>query len=226
MSIFLDTSRIDMVEKFLKQGLIRGVTTNPTILKKNKTANNMRELEDFSKSLAKLIDPYPLSIELSSNDYDSMIKQASIISSWSSNINVKVTIHGPNYEDYNLEVINILEKIKNIRVNVTAIMSSQQALLALYSGASFVSLFGGRINNMGHSSNEEIKKTRMFIDKFAFNSKIIVGSVREVSNIAEWFLSGADIIKVAPEIFQIILNHPYTKETVQQFLEDANNLSK
>jgi len=224
MSIFLDTSKIELVKKYLDLGVIKGVTTNPTILKKNGTANNLIELEKFSKELSELINPLPLSIELFTNDFKEMITQALEFSKWAKNINIKVTIHGPKYEDFNLEVINILENKEDIRVNVTAIMSAQQALLALYAGASYVSIFGGRINNIGHSSNDEIKKTRLLIDKFNFKGKIIVGSVREVSNITDWLLSGADIITVAPEVLKVMLNHPYTKETVMQFLDDSKNI--
>jgi len=117
MSIFLDTSKIELVKKYLDLGIIKGVTTNPTILKKNGTANNLIELEKFSKELSELIDPLPLSIELFTNDFKEMINQALKFSKWAKNINIKVTIHGPKYEDFNLEVINILDSSGKLNKN-------------------------------------------------------------------------------------------------------------
>ena len=112
----------------------------------------------------------------------------------------------------------------NIRVNVTAMMSVQQCYLAAMAGASYVSIFGGRINNMGYSSNNEILNLRKLIDNFNLNSKIIVGSTREVLNITEWLLSGAHIVTCQPDYLKTMIVHPYSKETVQMFLDDAKKI--
>ena len=95
-----------------------------------------------------------------------MFEQAELFAGWADNINVKITIHGPNGELNNLKVINQLENKKNIRVNVTAMMSAQQCYLAAQAGATYVSIFGGRINNMGYDSNKEIYILRNLLDKF------------------------------------------------------------
>lgn len=224
MSIYLDTSKIDEINYFHKIGIIRGVTTNPSIMLKEGVTGGMKGIKQKSIEIAKLINPLPLSVEVISNDYDEMIDQSVEFASWAENINVKITIHGPKGEIENLMAVNYLEKKKDIRVNVTAMMSVQQCYLAAMAGATYISIFGGRINNMGYSSNEEIKKLRKLLDDFNLNSKIIVGSTREVLNITEWLLCGAHIVTCQPEFLKTMLIHPYSKETVKMFLDDAKNI--
>jgi len=150
-----------------------------------------------------------------------MIEQAKEFSQWAENINVKITVHGPNGELENIEVVHLLETKLNIRVNMTAIMSAQQCLLGALAGASYVSLFGGRVNNMGYNCIEEIKKARSLLDSQSMKAQIIVGSTREVLNVVEWLVAGAHIVTVVPEFIRGMIVHPYSKETVQMFLDDA-----
>ena len=189
MAIFLDTGKIDEIKKFHRMGIIRGVTTNPTILFKDGVKGGVEGVEKVSVEIAKLIYPYPVSVEVTTNDRGHMITQAKRFASLAENINVKITVHGPNGELDNFEVIHELETKHNVRVNVTAMMSAQQCFLAAMAGATYVSLFGGRVNNMGYNSIEEIKKLRKLIDDFGLKAKIIIGSTREVLNIIEWSLS-------------------------------------
>ncbi len=186
MAIFLDTGKIEEIEKYLKMGVIRGVTTNPTILAKCGVSGGKEAIKKCSVEIAKLISPYPLSVEVTSNDAGVMLGQAREFAGWAANINVKIPIHGPNGELHYLELAHHLEKDLNIRVNVTAMMSAQQCFLAALSGATYVSLFGGRVNNMGYNCVLEIQKLRALLDQFELKSKIIVGSTREVLNVIEW----------------------------------------
>ena len=140
------------------------------------------------------------------------------------NINVKITIHGPNGELENLEVIHKLENENNIKVNVTAMMSAQQCFIASLAGATYVSLFGGRINDMGYNSVDEIKKLRKLIDDFNLKSKIILGSTREALNVIEWLTAGAHIVTCSPKFLERIIVHPYSKETVKMFLNDGKKI--
>jgi len=110
---------------------------------------------------------------------------------------------------------------KGIRVNVTAMMSAQQCFLAALAGATYVSIFGGRVNNMGYNVCSEFTKLRKVLDQFGLRSQIIVGSTREVLNIIEWLEAGAHIVTVVPDLLKGMIVHPYSKETVQQFLRDA-----
>lgn len=222
--IFLDTGRIDEIRKYHALGIIRGVTTNPTILSRDGVAGGWPGIERLCKEIATLIGPLPLSVEVTTNDPEGMLDQARKFSSWATNINVKIPIHGPEGETENLVLVRELETRDNIRVNVTAMMSAQQCLLAAMAGATYVSIFGGRVNNMGYDSRQEIRRLRNLLDSFGSPSKIIVGSTREVLNIIEWFEAGADIVTAVPDLIETMLVHPYSKETVRQFLADSKKL--
>lgn len=219
--LFLDTGDIKEIERFTRMGILRGVTTNPTILFKCGVTGGMEGVKKRSVEIAKLIHPHPLSVEVTTNDPQGMIKQAREFSEWAENINIKITIHGPNGELDNLEVVHKLETEYDIRVNVTAMMSAQQCLVAALAGATYVSIFGGRVNNMGYNCVEEIHKTRSLIDDFGLKSRIIVGSTREILNVVEWLGAGAHIVTVTPNLVEGMIVHPYSKETVQMFLKDA-----
>jgi transaldolase len=221
MAIFLDTGNIGEIKKYMDMGVIRGVTTNPTIMFKSGVTGGMEGVKKRSMEIAKLIMPYPLSVEVTSNDPEKMIEQAVEFSRWAKNIVIKIPIHGPNGELDNLKVIHELETRYNVRINVTAMMSSQQCFLAAMAGATYVSLFGGRVNNMGYNCIEEIRKLRKLIELYGLKAKIIVASTREVLNVVEWLGAGAHIVTVIPELINGMIVHPYSKETVKQFLEDA-----
>ena len=221
MSVFLDTGNLSDIERFHSMGIIRGVTTNPTILLKDGVTGGMRGIEDRSKEIARLIAPLPLSVEVTTNEPEDMLFQAQMFAGWADNIVVKVTIHGPSGELENVEVIHELETKHNIRVNVTAMMSAQQCFIAAMAGATYVSIFGGRVNNMGYNVCTEITRLRKVLDQFDLRSQIIVGSTREVLNVIEWLESGAHIVTVTPNLLEGMLVHPYSKETVQMFLRDA-----
>jgi transaldolase len=220
MPIFLDTGNRADIERFLRMGIIRGVTTNPTILLKE-GVGGMRGIEARSKEIAALIHPLPFSVEVTATDHDEVIRQATTFRSWADNIVVKVTIHGPDGELENLEIVHELEARHDVRVNVTAMMSAQQCFLAAMAGASYVSIFGGRINNMGYNACGEVTRLRTLLDRFGLKAQIIVGSTREVLNIVEWLEAGAHIVTAVPSLVEGMIVHPYTKETVQQFLRDA-----
>lgn len=224
MGIFLDSSKIEEIKKYQKMGILRGVTTNPTIMFKDGVTGGMQGIKNRSIEIAKIMDPYPVSVEVMTNDKDEMINQAIEFSKWAKNINVKITFHGPNGELDNVEVVHELETKHNVRVNTTAMMSAQQCIIAAFAGSTFVSLFGGRVNNMGYNCIDEIIKIRNILDRFNLKSKLIIGSTREPLNVIEWLEAGADIVTVTPNILRDMMVHARTKETVQMFLRDAENI--
>jgi len=226
MAIFLDTGKIEIIKKYHSMGIIRGVTTNPTIMVKDGITGGMDGVKKQSIKIANLIHPYPLSVEVTNNDPKDMLRQGIEFSKWADNINVKITIHGPNGELDNLQVIHELEKTHNVRINATAMMSAQQCFLAAMAGATYVSIFGGRVNNMGYDTRMEITRLRNLLDDFELPAKIIVGSTREVVNIIEWLEAGAHIVTVIPKFIDGMIIHPYSKETVQMFLKDAATFEK
>lgn len=221
MAIFLDSSKIEEIKKYHAMGLIRGVTTNPTILLKEGVTGGMAGVKTRIIEIAKLVDPYPVSCEVTTNDRQGMINQAKDIASWAKNINVKITIHGPNGELDNLAVVHELETKHNIRINVTAMMSAQQCFLAALAGATYVSILAGRVNNMGYDSVGEIKILRSLLDQYELKAHIIAASTREALNVTQWLSAGAHIVTVQPPLIDGMIVHPYSKETVKMFLDDA-----
>jgi transaldolase len=224
MPIFLDTSKLKEVERFHAMGIIRGVTTNPSIMVKDGITGGMKGIERCSKEIARVVDPLPVSVEVIATERKKVMQQALTFAGWADNINVKITIHGPHGELENLEIIHELATKHNVRVNVTAMMSAQQCFLASLAGATYVSLFGGRVNNMGYNACGEIQKIRKLLDQFSLPSQIIVASTREILNVIEWLEAGAHIVTVLPHILADMLVHPYSKETVQMFLDDGAKL--
>jgi transaldolase len=222
--IFLDTGDLDEITKYHALGIIRGVTTNPTILARSGIAGGWAGVEKHCREIAQLIDPYPLSVEVTASEPAEALEQARRIAGWAKGIAVKVTIHGPEGGIDNLRIIHELETTHDVRVNVTAMMSAQQALLAAMAGATYVSIFGGRVNDMGHDAGREIRALRALLDAFGSPAKIIVGSTREVRNILDWFEAGAHIVTAVPKLLEGMLIHPYSKETVKMFLEDGKRL--
>jgi len=188
---------------------------------KDGVTGGMKGIEACSKEIAKVIAPLPLSVEVTTTERGKVIQQAQTFAGWAENIVVKVTIHGPEGELENLEIIHDLETKHDVRVNVTAMMSAQQCFLAALAGATYVSIFGGRVNNMGYNVCSEIAKLRKVLDQFALKSQIIIGSTREVLNVIEWLEAGAHIVTVLPNLLEGMIVHPYSKETVQMFLRDA-----
>ncbi len=221
MPIFLDTGSLPEIDRFHRMGILRGVTTNPTILLKDGVTGGLRGIESRAKEIASVIKPWPLSIEVTTNDREEALRQALTIAEWADNMVVKVTIHGPEGETENLEVVHELETKHKVKVNVTAMMSAQQCFLAALAGATYVSIFGGRVNNMGYNACGEITRLRKLLDQFGLKSQIIVGSTREVLNVVEWLEAGAHIVTVVPSLLEGMIVHPYSKETVQMFLRDA-----
>ncbi len=221
MAILLDSGDIGEIRRFMRMGIIRGVTTNPTILRREGLRGGLEELKARQVEISEIIKPYPLSVEVTSNDPEVMLSQAREFSSWADNINVKIPVHGPEGELVNLEVVHQLEAEEGVAVNVTAMMSAQQGLLAALAGASYVSLFGGRISDMGHDAGGEISRLRGLIDELELKAKIIAGSTREVANVADWLEAGAHFVTVTPALLAKMPLHPFSKETVRMFLKDA-----
>jgi transaldolase len=221
MAIFLDSSKIDEIVKYHAMGIIRGVTTNPTILLKEGVSGGMAGVKARIIDIAKIVDPLPVSCEVTTNDRAAMLAQGKDIAGWAKNINVKITIHGPAGESGNLAVVHELESKHNIRVNVTAMMSAQQCFLAAMAGATYVSLLAGRVSNMGHDALAEVRLLRSLLDAHGLKAKIITASTREVINVIQWLQAGSHIVTVQPQFIDGMIVHPYSKETVKMFLDDA-----
>jgi len=215
MQIFVDSANEREILHWLHQGVVDGVTTNPSIMWKD----GMHHVEAGARRLCSLLDERPLSVEVTSNDHDEMLSQGRTFATWGRNIVVKVPVVN-EFGDSSLGVINELSN-EGVRINATAILSFNQAVLATKAGATYVSIFAGRIADEGNDPNEVIRNVRRWLDEWDYTAKIIVGSVRTVMDIQNAALSGAHIITVPPPFFAKMIDHKYTRDTVRQFNRDA-----
>ena len=220
--IFLDSSDIKKIRKYNQMGIIRGVTTNPTIMKKD---NISQDTGSLIEAIAREMNPCPVSVEVSSNDNYKILQEAKKFSDIRDNVNIKIPIHGTTGRTNNLGIIRNLSK-RGISINVTAMMSAHQCYLASLADADYVSLFCGRIADMGHDEIYEIRRAKELLMREKPQTELIGASVREVKNVADWLLAGCDIVTVTPNILEKMIVHPRTKETVTQFLNDAKKLKE
>ena len=180
-------------------------------------------MRERSIQIAKLIDPRPLSVEVTSDEPKEMVRQAHEFAAWARNIVVKITITTRS-GDSCLPIVHQLYR-DGIEVNVTAMMTFNQAILAAKSGGRYISLFGGRMDDEGGDAVTVIRTVREWLDRWGNtclkNPEIVVGSSRTTKNIADWAATGAHILTVTPAVLSKMLVNARTKETVAQFLDDA-----
>lgn len=215
MQIFLDSADLKQLEKWLKQGIVDGVTTNPSIMFKD----GITDLQSGVLRISKLLGNRPLSVEVTTNDHETMVEQAQEFATWGKNIVVKIPIVNEHGESC-LGVIHALHN-EGIPVNVTAILSFNQAILAAKAGASYVSIFAGRVADEGNDPSVVIRNVRRWLDEWNSPSRIIVGSIRAAMDIQNAALAGAHIITIPPQFLPKMVDHNYTRETVRQFIRDA-----
>jgi transaldolase len=220
VEIYLDTAKAEIIKQWLNSGVIDGVTTNPSIMYKDGITNIKANLS----AIAQMLGNRPLSVEVTSADPREVLSQARTYASWAENIVVKIPIIDDK-GNHSLDLIHELES-GNIRVNVTAVMSFNQALLAAKAGASYISIFAGRVGDEGGDAVALIRSFRAWLEDWSYKGKIIVGSIRSVRDIENAAVSGAHIITIPPQFLPKMCDHMYTRETVRVFLQDSKKIGK
>lgn len=215
MQIYLDSADHHEIEKWTREGIVDGVTTNPSILFKD----GIFHLEEGARVLAGLLGDRPLSVEVTSDDPPKMLAQGRALARLARNVVVKIPVTNARGESC-LGVIHSLSK-EGIAVNTTAILSFNQAILAAKAGAAYVSIFAGRIADEGNDPSIVIRNVRQWLEDWGYTAKIIVGSIRAVMDIQAAALAGAHIITIPPQFLPKMVDHKYTRETVSQFNHDA-----
>jgi len=215
VKIFVDSSDVREIKKWDVQGVVDGVTTNPSIMLKD----GVCDMEESTRRVCSMMGERPVSIEVTTNDHDEMIRQARQFASWSGNVVVKVPVVN-EYGESCLGVVHTLNH-ERIRVNATAILSFNQAMLAAKAGATYVSIFAGRIADEGGDPTVVIRNVRHWLDEWGCRAEIIVGSMRGPVDIQNAALAGAHIVTVPPQFLPKMIDHKYTRETVRQFNRDA-----
>ncbi|MEM2137553.1 MAG: transaldolase family protein, partial [Candidatus Anstonellaceae archaeon] len=196
MKIFADTSKVEEIREFASWGVIDGVTTNPKII-----ASDGNELEPTVKEICKIV-PGPVSVEVTTNDYEEMVKEGTKYAAWAKNIVIKVPIIPAG-----LKAV-VAFKAKGIKTNVTCAMSYNQAVLAAKAGATYVSLFYGRIGDLGYDPFIVIKDTADTFAKWNCRSEIIVGSMRSLLDVNRSMQAGAHIVTVPPKFIRQMAENP------------------
>jgi transaldolase len=234
MKIFIDSADLSEVAKYVDAGVCDGVTTNPSIFLKAGVRGGMGPMKQRAQAIAQLIYPRPYSIEVTSDEPQEVLRQAREYASWGPNIAVKVTVTDRNGTSL-LPVVRQLTA-EGISVNVTALTTLTQAFMAAKAidagyrecqvgrKTGFVSIFAGRISEeQGVArAHEVLVEFRRWLDLHKIeSSEIIVGSIRSAENVELWARSGAHILTITPDVLAKLTVSARTKETVVQFLNDA-----
>lgn len=214
MKIFLDTANIESIKRYNDMGAVDGVTTNPTLLSKEKghPAEIMREITKLIKG--------PVSLEVVGTETDGMIEEAHRLAKFGPNVVVKIPMIPEG-----LKAVRQLRE-EGIKTNVTLIFSSNQALLAAKAGASYVSPFIGRIDDVGHDGMVIIKEIVQIFANYKFDTEVLVASVRHPVHVVEAAKIGAHIVTLPPEILGKMMMHPLTEKGLNSFLSDWEKITK
>jgi transaldolase len=215
MEIFIDSANVDEIRHWLEYGVVDGVTTNPSIMLKDAGY----DMEERAKAIAELIYPRPVSVEVTTNHHEQMMDEARGLASWAPNIVVKIPVIN-EYGEPCLGVVKALVE-DGVKVNMTACLSFGQVVLGAKAGATYISIFAGRVADEGHDATKLIRESTEWLAGWEYHSKIIAGSIREVINIQDAALAGAHVITVPPQFMGKLIDHRYTRETVRQFNQDA-----
>ena len=211
MKLFLDTGDVEEVRRVAEWGVVDGVTTNPSLIAKSG--------KGFRETVLKICDLLPggaISAEVVATDYDGMLKEALEISSWHEQIVVKV----PMIED-GVRLVTTLSG-KGVRTNVTLVFSVTQALLAAKAGATIISNFVGRVDDLSGDGMEAVAATVEMVEQYGFKSEVLVASVRHPQHVADALEVGAQIATMPYKVMSQLFKHPLTEIGLQRFLDDWN----
>jgi len=208
MKFFVDTAEIDEIRALAETGMVDGVTTNPSLIMKSG-----RNILDVTKEICDLI-PGPVSAETVAADAEGMIAEGRKLAAVAPNIAVKVPL---TWEG--LKACKALTG-EGRMVNVTLCFSANQALLAAKAGATFISPFVGRLDDVGLDGMELISEIRQIYDNYHFSTEILVASIRTVGHVKAAALIGADVITAPPAVIKALAAHPLTDKGLDAFLKD------
>jgi transaldolase len=214
MKIFLDTANIKEIREMNDLGIIDGVTTNPTLISKEG-----RDFTSIIKEITNIVDG-PISAEVISMDLEGMLDEARRLSKIHRNINIKIPLIKEG-----LKAVKILSK-ENIKTNVTLCFSAAQALLAAKAGATFISPFIGRLDDIGHAGMDVVRDIKEIYLNYGFKTQIIVASIRHPLHVLEAAKIGADIATLPYKVLEQLIKHPLTDIGIERFLEDWKKVPK
>jgi len=214
MKIFLDTANVESIEKYNELGVVDGITTNPTLLSKEKgnPIKTMKKIVEIMKG--------PVSLEVVAIDFNKMMEESLKLAKYGENVVIKIpmTMDG-------LKVVHALTK-KGIKTNVTLIFSANQALLAAKAGATYVSPFIGRLDDIGSEGLNLVSEIVQIFASYDISTQLLVASVRHPFHVIEAAKMGADVVTLPPDILDKMMRHPLTDKGLDSFLSDWKKLEK
>ncbi len=208
MKFFLDTANIEQIREAASLGLIEGVTTNPSLISKEK-----KPFRDIILEICKIVDG-PISAEVTSSDFKGMVDEALKLSDIHKNIVVKVPITKDG-----LKAVKSLSD-QGVKTNVTLIFSATQALLAAKAGASYVSPFVGRLDDISTDGMNLVAEILQIYRNYFFETEVIIASIRHPIHVLQAALMGADIATVPYDVLMKIIKHPLTDIGIEKFMSD------
>jgi transaldolase len=208
MKFFVDSADIKQIEDLMPTGLIDGVTTNPSLI-----AKNGDDMAKTIKDICALVSG-PVSAEVTATDSDKMLEEGQYLASLAKNVTIKVPL-----------TINGLKTCKALRaqgtqVNVTLCFSATQALLAAKAGASFISPFVGRLDDIGEKGMDLIEDIVVIYENYGFETKVLVASVRSKQHVIDAAIIGAHVATLPPKVIYELYEHPLTDKGLKAFLDD------
>ena len=210
MKFFIDTADINEIKSAMEMGLIDGVTTNPTLISKTG-----RPFLEVAKEIVKTV-PGPVSLEVVSLDTQGMVDEARQLAKFGDNVVIKIPMTTEG-----LKAVKILSA-EGIKTNVTLVFSPLQALLAAKAGATYVSPFVGRLDDIGHDGMELISQVVQIYENYGFETEVIVASVRHPQHVLQAALLGAHIATIPFKVIKQLAKHPLTDIGIERFLEDLS----
>lgn len=214
MKIFIDTANIDEIKKANDWGVIDGVTTNPTLV-----AKECRGFDEVVREIINIVNG-PISLEVIGIQSDEMVQEAIKMSEWSQNVVIKIPMTPEG-----LKSVKILNT-RNIKTNVTLVFSVNQAILAAKAGATYVSPFIGRLDDIGHDGMQVVRDMVTIFKEYNFKTEIIVASVRHPLHVIEAAKSGAHVATIPFNVIEKMFSHPLTDAGLNKFLNDWKKVPK
>lgn len=211
MKLFLDTGDVNEVARAAEWGIVDGVTTNPTLIAKSG--------KGFKETVLKICELVPggdISAEVVATDYETMLKEALEISSWHDQIVVKVPLIEPG--------IRLVKELsdRGIRTNVTLVFTLTQALLAAKVGATYISNFVGRVDDISGDGMDAVADTVQMVQDYGFESEVLVASVRHPLHVVQSIQCGAHVATMPFKMMEMMFKHPLTDSGLKRFLDDWN----
>ncbi|MCD7059182.1 fructose-6-phosphate aldolase [Pelagibacterium xiamenense] len=209
MKFFVDTAEVSEIRELHEIGLLDGVTTNPSLV-----AKSGRDFKEVVKEICEILPGMPVSAEVAATDYDGMMAEGKVLAALADNVVVKVPL--------TLDGLKACKHLtdQGIKVNVTLCFSANQALLAAKCGATYISPFIGRLDDLNLDGMELIGDIRVIYDNYGFETEILAASIRSANHVSQAALAGADVSTIPPAVLKKLASHALTDKGLDAFVKD------